>query len=173
MAVPQPHGAVPERRDQRRVGHWRRCPPRLPASGHPPSVHHGIRRPAGELIAVRLYAPGLARARSFIEAGGVYLDGRAASDEHQPSEGDKIGYQGQHGLAAYGKWHLATDDQEDEHSRERYLYIYGDFISVHRCALLAIEDEAAAAGHRGIQTVAAQLGRVLDLLRRDAELGRG
>jgi hypothetical protein len=124
-------------------------------------------------MAVKLHPPGFAHARAFVEAGNVFLDGIGAWSEHQPTEVEKNRYLGRNGLAAYGKWHLGVDDEEDEHSRQRYLFPCGDFVTVHRCGVLTVESEAGRFRYHDIRDAAAELHAMLDLLRRELESEAG
>jgi alpha-D-ribose 1-methylphosphonate 5-triphosphate synthase subunit PhnG len=61
-------------------------------------------------------------------------------------------------------WHLGEDDEQAEGSRRRYKFPYGDFQSVHRCAVLAAETRAGQYGYGDIEQAAAQLCAMLDAL---------
>ena len=49
------------------------------------------------------------------------------------------------------------EDSEPADTKEHYKFPYGDFESVHRCALLAAESRAGQYKHTAIETAAAKL----------------
>jgi len=77
-------------------------------------------------MAVKLHRAGFDHAKRLAQEGKVVLDER---DDW-------------HGMSEYGKWHLGIDDEEDEDTKGRYKFPYGDFKKVHRCAILAAESRA-------------------------------
>src|SRR6202035_4073861 len=67
----------------------------------------------------------------------------------------------EHGWAAFGKWHLAEDDEIAVHNRSRYKFPYGDFKDVHRCAGLSAESRAGQYTYVEIELAAAHLHGML------------
>ena len=66
---------------------------------------------------------------------------------------------------AYGRWHLGVDDAHGPQTKSRYKFPYGDFESVHRCAVLSAESRAGQYDHDDIKLAAAHLHGMLDALR--------
>jgi hypothetical protein len=82
------------------------------------------------------------------QARGLIADGRFVSDDrldwrdHHRRSADEDAFIREHGIKAYGDWHLGIDDEEPEGSKAWFHYPYGDFSQVHRCALFAAEEQA-------------------------------
>jgi hypothetical protein len=114
-------------------------------------------------VTVRLYEPGFAQARSLIVEGKVVYDERDDWSEHQPSTEKENRFIAEHGLAAYAKWHLGTDDEVDPESKRHYKFPYGDFAKVHRCALLTAESRAGQYKHFDIELAVAHLHGMIEM----------
>ncbi|MGZ4174220.1 MAG: hypothetical protein ACXVQR_07055 [Solirubrobacteraceae bacterium] len=71
-------------------------------------------------MAVKLYKPGSDYAKRLIREGKAVRDDRGAWSEHQPSAAQENEYTEAHGLVAYGRWHLAVDDQLGPRAKGRY-----------------------------------------------------
>ena len=84
--------------------------------------------------------------------------------DHKPARSAEKRFIEQHGLAAFGKWHLGEDDEEAEGSRRRYKFPYGDFRNVHRCAVLRAESRGGQYKYTDIELAAAHLREMLDTL---------
>jgi hypothetical protein len=65
-----------------------------------------------------------------------------------------------------GKWHLGIDDEQDEGTRKRYKFPYGDFKKVHRCAVLFAESRAGQYKHVDVERGAAHLHGMIEELRK-------
>jgi len=63
----------------------------------------------------------------LIEQGAFVFDQRDMWSEHQPSAQDENEYLKAHGFGEYGKWYLGIDTAEDEDTKGRYKFPYGDF----------------------------------------------
>jgi hypothetical protein len=113
-------------------------------------------------MAVKLHEPGFAQAKRLIGEGKSVRDDRDAWSEHQPSTADENRYIDEHGLTAYGRWHLAVDDEMGEETKGRYKFPYGDFEDVHRCAVLAAESRAGQRKYTDIELAAAHLHGMLE-----------
>jgi hypothetical protein len=116
-------------------------------------------------MTVTLNQRGYDHAVQLINAGKVVLDDRDAWSEHQPSTADQNRYIEDHGFREYGRWFLGIDDSEDEDTKGRYKFPYGDFESVHRCGVLSAESRAGQYKHLDIERAAAHLHGMLDALR--------
>ncbi|MGZ6631318.1 MAG: hypothetical protein ACXVE6_17610, partial [Gaiellaceae bacterium] len=78
-------------------------------------------------------------ARQLIADGRVTLDERDAWSEHQPSTRDENRFIEEHGIDVYARWHLGIDESQPASNKSRYRFPYGDFVTVHRCGVLAAE----------------------------------
>ena len=65
-------------------------------------------------------------------------------------------------MAAYQRWYLGIDDEQDEDTKGRYKFPYGDFTKVHRCGVLAAESRAGQYKYEDIKVAVAHLHGMLD-----------
>lgn len=121
-------------------------------------------RPTDSRMAPRLHRSGYDHARRLAQDGRVVLDDRDDWSEHQPSTREENEFIEQHGIAEFGKWHLATDDDARPNTKGHYKYPYGDFQDVHRCGVLGAESRAGRNHHDDIKSAAAHLHGMLDAL---------
>jgi hypothetical protein len=61
----------------------------------------------------------------------------------QPSTTAQDRYINANGWQAFGQWYLALDPNAHETSKERYLFLFGDFNAVHRTGVIAAKQRAA------------------------------
>lgn len=115
---------------------------------------------------VRLNQRAYEYAQKLIEDGKVALDERDDWSEHRPSAKEENAFIDEHGLAEYAKWHLGVDDEENEETKSRYKFPYGDFRDVHRCAVLSAESRAGQYKHHDVEVAVAHLHGMLDALKR-------
>jgi hypothetical protein len=116
-------------------------------------------------MAVKLHNPGYDHAKQLVEGGRVVLDDRDDWSEHQPSAAEENAFIDAHGYAAYGRWHLAVDDERPPDTKGRYKFPYGDFSDVHRCAILAAESRAGQRKYTDVELAAAHIHGMLESLR--------
>jgi hypothetical protein len=116
-------------------------------------------------MAVKLNDRGYAHARKLVGERKVVLDERDDWSEHQPSAGEENRFIEEHGWDGFARWHLGIDDENDEETKARYKFPYGDFENVHRCGVLAAESRAGQYGHTEIELAAAHLHGALDALK--------
>jgi hypothetical protein len=116
-------------------------------------------------MATKLYDPGFEHAKNLIAARDVVIDGRDAWSEHQPSAAQENAYIEEHGLQAFGRWHLGIDDETNPDTKGHYKFPYGDFKKLHRCAVLAAESRAGQRKYTDIELAAAHLHGALDALK--------
>jgi hypothetical protein len=107
-------------------------------------------------------------AKELVSKGRVVVDDRDAWSEHQPSTQQENEFIDAHGFAEYGKWHLGVDEAEDENTKKRYRFPYGDFEKVHRCAVLSAESRAGQYKHFDIEHAAAHLHGLIEGVRHKA-----
>ena len=111
-------------------------------------------------------------AREMIDDGKFVPDERDDWSEHQPSAEQENKFIARHGWTEYGKWHLGLDDEQDEETKGRYKFPYGDFKRVHRCALISAESRAGQYKYLDIEKAAHQLHQMIET-RRIGDRGAG
>jgi hypothetical protein len=119
-------------------------------------------------MAVKLNRTSFNHAKELVSKGQVVMDDRDAWSEHQPSTRDENDFIAVHGFIEYAKWHLGIDDEQDERTKRRYKFPYGDFTKVHRCAVLSAESRAGQYKHFDIERAAAHLHGMIEELRQKA-----
>jgi hypothetical protein len=114
-------------------------------------------------VAVRLNTKAYIHAKRLVEQGKVSVDQRDAWSEHQPSTAQENDFIKANGFAEYALWHLGIDDDQPLDSKRRYKFPYGDFKTIHRCAVLSAESRAGQYKHFDIERAAAHLHGTIDL----------
>ena len=100
-------------------------------------------------------------AKQLIEQRRFVADRKGAWREHRPSDTAQNEFIRFHGFAEYAKWHLGIDEHHPENTKARYKFPFGDFQSVHRCGLLAVESRARQFGYLEIEKTAHDLERAI------------
>jgi hypothetical protein len=113
-------------------------------------------------MAVKLNKRAFDHAKKLVKEGQVVLDERDSWSEHQPSSQKENEFINLHGFDEYGKWYLGIDDEENEHTKGRYKFPYGDFEKVHRCGVLSAENRAGQYKYYDIENAAAHLHGMID-----------
>jgi len=113
-------------------------------------------------VAVKLNRKAFDKAKRLVNSGKVVHDERDAWSEHQASAKKENEFIRQNGYDEYARWHLGFDDSEDEHTKARYKFPYGDFSDVHRCGVISAESRAGQYKHLEVQQAAAQLRELID-----------
>jgi hypothetical protein len=119
-------------------------------------------------MAVKLNQRGYDHARGLVEEGKAVLDERDDWSEHRPSTARENEFIEAQGWSEYSRWHLGIDDEQNEDTKARYKFPYGDFERVHRCAVLSAGVRAAQRDYTDIQLAVADLHGMLDELMRRA-----
>ena len=101
-------------------------------------------------MTVKLNAAAVSHANGLIRRGSVVHDERDDWSEHAPSAAEENDYIKKHGITEYAKWFLGEDTEQDTENKSRYLFPYGDFKKVHRCAVISLESRAAQNDHDDI-----------------------
>jgi hypothetical protein len=102
-------------------------------------------------MTVRLNRDAVSTAEDLIRRGQVVRDERDDWSEHAPSTEEGNTFIEKHGMAEYAKWHLAEDTEKTDGTKGRYLFPYGDFGKVHRCALISGESRAGQYDHTTVE----------------------
>lgn len=113
-------------------------------------------------MAVTLNRRAFDHAKALIMEGKYVFDGRDAWSEHQPSTQQENEFISLHGFDKYAEWYLGINDEHRERTKGRYEFPYGDFESVHRCALISAESRAGQYKHFDIEKAAHELHRMID-----------
>ena len=108
---------------------------------------------------IKLNEDAFAFAARLIQEKHVIADRKGAWNKHRPSVNEENEFIRLHGFGEYAKWHLGIDERYPANTKRRYKFPYGDFISVHRCGLLAAKARARQYGYIEIETAAAELER--------------
>lgn len=101
-------------------------------------------------------------ARKLIDEGRTVGDARDDWSEHAPSTADENAFIEKHGWGEFALWHLGIDDEQPEHTKKRYSFPYGDFVKVHRCAVISLESRAGQYDHDDILDATKKLLGLLD-----------
>ncbi len=112
-------------------------------------------------MALRLNRDGLEQALRLVEDAEFRLN--SIWSESQPSSTAAARYVAEHGLEAFGRWHLAIDDAQSDGTPARFALPYGDFRSLHASVVERIKIDAERAGQTEIARAADD---ILDLLAR-------
>src|SRR6266550_4905584 len=113
-------------------------------------------------MAVKLNNQAFEHAQSLVEQGKFVFDEKDLWSEHQPSAQDENEYLKEHGFGEYGRWYLGIDTEEDEDTKARYKFPYGDFEKIHRCGVLSAESRAGQYKHYDIENAAAHLHGMME-----------
>jgi hypothetical protein len=111
---------------------------------------------------VKLNRTAFNHAKQLINEGKVVADERDAWSEHQPSTKKENEFIRLHGFYEYSKWYLGIDDEQEEDTKRRYKFPYGDFKKVHRCGVLSAESRAGQYKHFDVERAAAHLHGMID-----------
>ena len=102
-------------------------------------------------MTVKVNRDAVSHANGLIRRGDVVHDERDAWSEDAPSAEQGNAFIEKHGMAEYAKWHLAEDTEKADGTKGRYLFPYGDFTKVHRCALISGESRAGQYDHPSVE----------------------
>ena len=104
---------------------------------------------------VQVNRAGVKHARDLIDKEQYVKD--SDWSEAQPSPEDENGALDRHGWSEYAKWFLAEDTDENEETKGRYKFPYGDFRRVHRSGLIAAKQRAAQSDYTDVEEAADDL----------------
>lgn len=117
---------------------------------------------------VKLNQMAFATAKELVNEGRVVKDERDAWSEHRPSAQEENDFIERHGFEEYAQWHLGIDNEENEHTKKRYRFPYGDFKKVHRCAVLSAESRSGQYKYYDIEKAVAHLHEMIDRIKHQA-----
>jgi hypothetical protein len=113
-------------------------------------------------MTIQLNHDAVSHAKSLIRTGDVVKDERDAWSEDAPSTDEANAFIEKHGMDEYAKWHLGEDTSQDKENKGRYLFPYGDFKKVHRCAVISGESRAGQYKHATIESALKALLEQID-----------
>jgi hypothetical protein len=113
-------------------------------------------------MTVRLNDGALSHAHGLLRSGDFVADERDDWSEHAPSADDGNDYIDEHGMAEYARWFLGEDTDATEGTKGRYLFPYGDFRKLHRCAVISGESRAGQYDHPSIEKALKELLEQID-----------
>ena len=113
-------------------------------------------------MAVQLNRDAVSNAKKLIRRGDVVHDERDAWSEDAPSSDQENAFIEKHGMGEFAKWHLAEDTEKTDGTKGRYLFPYGDFTKVHRCALISGESRAGQYDHASVEKAIKKLLTAVD-----------
>ncbi|MBK8022183.1 MAG: hypothetical protein IPK19_12320 [Chloroflexi bacterium] len=115
---------------------------------------------------MKLHKAGFEHARALIREGKVKT---AETDwsEKQPDTDKDNRFIENHGLEAWGQWHIGIRTDEDEDNKGHYAFPVGDLTRVHRSGVIAAKQRAAQNGYDDIAKAADELLELIDKRRDD------
>jgi hypothetical protein len=111
---------------------------------------------------IRLNTVAAEYAKQLIESGSIVNDKQGQWKEHKPPLEAENRFVRDRGFEQYANWHLGIDERHGRNTKARYKFIFGDFRTLHRCALLAVKSRAHQYGYYAIETAAVQLLQLLE-----------
>jgi hypothetical protein len=113
-------------------------------------------------MTVQLSNDALSHARGLVRGGNVVRDERDDWSEDAPSTEQSNDFIAKHGMTEYAKWHLGEDTDQKRENKGRYLFPYGDFTKIHRCAVISGESRAGQYDHESIEKALKELLTLID-----------
>lgn len=113
-------------------------------------------------MTVKLNKSALTHARGLLHRGEITHDSRNDWSEHAPNTEQNNAFIEKQGMAEYAKWHLGEDTEKTEGTRGRYLFPYGDFQNLHRCAVISGESRAGQYNHADVEKALKELLAAID-----------
>ena len=113
-------------------------------------------------MTIRLNQAALTHANGLIRRGEIVHDERDDWSEHAPSASQSTAFIEKEGIADYAKWHLGEDTEKGDGTKGRYLFPYGDFTKIHRCAVVSGESRAGQYNHAEIEKALKKLLSAID-----------
>src|SRR5215207_9776264 len=110
-------------------------------------------------MAIRLNQEAVEHAENLIK--GRQYERNSDWSEAQPSAEEENRFIDENGWETFAKWHLAYDTEASEKTKSRYKFPLGDFMKLHRSALIAAKQRAGSEDYNEVQRGA---DRLLDKL---------
>ncbi len=100
-------------------------------------------------------------ARQLIQSGKVNTE-HGIWGESNPDTEAQDAFISEHGMEAWGKWHLGIKAGGSYGEKSTYSFPYGDYKLVFRSGLLAAEERAQQYNHLAVRDAARELLELLD-----------
>lgn len=113
-------------------------------------------------MTVRLNQKALTHARGLVRRNEITHDERDDWSEHAPTTEQNNAFIDENGMDEYALWHLGEDTDKTQGTRGRYLFPYGDFSRLHRCAVISGESRAGQYDHTSIEKALKDLLTAID-----------
>jgi len=113
-------------------------------------------------MTVKLNGRAYEHAKRLIEEGKFIDDEREAWSDHHPSTQMEKEFIDKNGFSEYSKWFLAVNNEYRQDKNRHYEFPYGDFETVHRCGILAVQSRAGQDKYFDVENSAADLLDVID-----------
>jgi hypothetical protein len=113
-------------------------------------------------MTVKLNKKALTHANGLLRRGEITHDERDDWSEHAPGTDAENAFIEKHGIAEFAKWHLGEDPEKTEGTKGRYTFPYGDFSTLHRCAVISGESRAGQYDHAEIEKALKDLLAAID-----------
>jgi hypothetical protein len=103
-------------------------------------------------MAIHLNQEAVEHAQNLIK--GRQYERESDWSEAQPSAEVENNFIDENGWEAFAKWHLAYDTEASEETKSRYKFPFGDFMKLHRSALVAAKQRAGSEDYDDVQSAA-------------------
>ncbi|WP_426519103.1 hypothetical protein ACPPVQ_04630 [Diaminobutyricibacter sp. McL0618] len=113
-------------------------------------------------MTVRLNENALSHAKGLLRQSKVTHDERDDWSKHAPTADQENDFIEKNGMAEYARWHLGEDTEKTDGTKGRYLFPYGDFKTLHRCAVISGESRAGQYKHASIERALKELLEKID-----------
>lgn len=110
---------------------------------------------------MKLHKDGFEHAKKMIREGKVKEEDTDWS-EKQPDTDKDNSYIDNHGLEAWGQWHLGIRPQEGDTNKSHFAFPVGDLYRVHRSGVIAAKQRAAQNDYDDIVKAAGKLLEMID-----------
>lgn len=102
-------------------------------------------------MTVQLNHEALSHAHGLLRRNEVTHDERDDWSKHAPTADEENAFIEKNGMAEYARWHLGEDTEKTDGTKGRYLFPYGDFKTLHRCAVISGESRAGQYKYSSIE----------------------
>ena len=101
-------------------------------------------------MAIELNEEGFNYAKSLVEEGRVVNDLHGEWDEINPGTREQNEFIEEHGMEAFGRWHLGFKVGGSRQDKTSYSFPYGNYKDVYRSGIIAAEERAAQYHHEEV-----------------------
>jgi hypothetical protein len=112
------------------------------------------------IMSVRVNQEALKHAKRLIKDGKIDMESDWSRE--QPSADAENKFLDKNGWSDYSKWYLAEDTDENEDTKGRHKFPFGDFKKIHRDGVIAAKQRAAQNDYGSIEKAADELLKLID-----------